>query len=46
MALGKNMKVDRLIPLNENSEEVNKQDDFLFELNLNDSSINKGVKPQ
>ena len=40
MALGKNMKVDRLIPLNENSEEVNKQDDFLFELNLNDSSIN------
>jgi hypothetical protein len=40
MALGKNMKVDRLIPLNQNSEEVNKQDDFLFELNLNDSSIN------
>lgn len=44
MALGKNMKVDKLIPLNENSEEVNKQEDFLFELNLNDSEIMDSVK--
>lgn len=44
MALGKNMKVDKLIPLNENSEEVNKQEDFLFELNLNDSEITDSVK--